>query len=59
MSVSKEWAVDLLRSLGYRKVADEAALTLPDQFDMQQLIDFGNQHGISRSELVDRMGGSP
>jgi hypothetical protein len=59
MSVSKEWAVSLLSSLGFENAAAEAARTLPEELDMEQLIEFGDQHGISRSDLVDRMGGSP
>jgi hypothetical protein len=40
-------------------VADEALRVLPDEFDREQLDEFGNRHGISVDELVSRMGGSP
>jgi hypothetical protein len=59
MSFSRDWLVDLLTRLGYPDAADEAARTLPDSFDMERLVKFGDQHGIDRGELIDRMGGSP
>jgi hypothetical protein len=58
-SVSREWAVDFMRSMGYQDVADEAERTLPDPVDMDELVKFGESHGLNRGELVDRMGGSP
>jgi hypothetical protein len=51
--------VDTLRRLGYSREADEALMVLPDPVDEQQVLRFGEQHGISRDELIDRMGGSP
>jgi hypothetical protein len=59
MAYSRQWLVDMLRRLGYEQAADEALRVLPEQIDLQQLQEFGDQHGISRSELVDKMGGSP
>jgi hypothetical protein len=59
MAVSRQWVVDTLNRLGYPQEADEASRVLPDPVDLQRLEEFGNQHGISRGELVDRMGGSP
>ena len=59
MKFSRAWLVDLLRNLGYQEAADEAARTLPEQIELEQLEKFGDQHGISRGELEDRMGGSP
>ena len=46
-------------AIGYPQEADEALRDLPDQIDLQQLQEFGDRHGISRDELVSRMGGSP
>ena len=51
--------VDTLRRLGYAQQADEALQELPDPVDYDQVKQFGEQHGISRDELIDRMGGSP
>jgi hypothetical protein len=59
MAVSRQWVVDTLRRMGRTQEADEAASVLPDPVDREQLRQFGDRHGISLDELVDRMGGSP
>jgi hypothetical protein len=59
MAVSRQWVVDTLNRLGYTKEAEEASRVLPDPVDPQLLKEFGDQHGVSRGDLVDRMGGSP
>jgi hypothetical protein len=59
MAVSRQWAVDALRRMGFTREADEAARELPDPVEMEQLQEFGDRHGISRDELMSRMGGSP
>jgi hypothetical protein len=59
MAISRQWAIDLMNHLGYAEAAEEAARVLPEQFDLQQLKEFGDRHGISRTELESRMGGSP
>ncbi len=59
MEVSRQSVVDALRRLGYAQQADEALRVLPDPVDEEQVKQFGDQHGISRDELIDRMGGSP
>ena len=59
MDVSRQSVVDALRRLGYSQEADEALMVLPDPVDENQVLRFGEQHGISRDELIDRMGGSP
>jgi hypothetical protein len=59
MAYSRQWVVDTLRRIGYPQEADEALRDLPEQVDLQQLQEFGDRHGISRDELVSRMGGSP
>lgn len=59
MVYSRQWLVDTLRRLGYERAADEASQVLPEQIDLRQLEEFGDRHGISRGDLVDRMGGSP
>jgi len=56
---NRQWLVDTLQQLGYTQEADDALRELPDDFDLQQLRAFGDRHGISRDELIDRMGGSP
>jgi hypothetical protein len=59
MAISRQWVIDLLNHMGYSEAAEEASRVLPDPLDLKQLEEFGDQHGISRSELVSRMGGSP
>jgi hypothetical protein len=59
MSHDRQWVVDTLRRLGYTQAADEAAQVLPDQVSVEQLLDFADRYGISRDEVISRMGGSP
>jgi len=59
MVYSRQWVVDTLRRNGYQREADQALQVLPDEVDVQQLEEFGDRYGISRDELVSRMGGSP
>jgi len=59
MAFSRQWVADTLRRNGYPQEADEALRVLPEEVDRRQLEEFGDQHGISRDELVSRMGGSP
>jgi hypothetical protein len=59
MAYDRQWLIDQLRRLGYTQEADDAARTLPDQISEEELFAFGNRHGMSRDELISRMGGSP
>jgi hypothetical protein len=59
MAYDRKWVIDTLRHLGYEREADEAARTLPAEVSLEELVRFGDQHGLSRDELTDRMGGSP
>jgi hypothetical protein len=57
MAISRQWVIDLMNQLGYREAAEEESL--PDQLDRKQLEELCDRHGIPRSELESRMGGSP
>ena len=59
MAESRQWVVDMLRHMGYAQEADDAVRELPDPVEIEQLQEFGDRHGISRDEIVSRMGGSP
>ena len=59
MAYSRQWVADTLRRIGYQQEADEALRVLPEEIDRRQLEEFSDRHGISRDELVSRMGGSP
>ncbi|HWC78531.1 MAG TPA: hypothetical protein VG756_01085 [Pseudonocardiaceae bacterium] len=57
--VSRQHVVDRLRRMGMPQAADEAARVLPDPVDLGQAAAFCEKHGMSRDQLIDRMGGSP
>jgi hypothetical protein len=59
MAYDRQWVIDTLRHLGYAREADEVAQALPAEISLEELLRFGDQHGISRDELINRMGGSP
>lgn len=59
MAYTKRWLVDLLRRLGYGEAAEDALREMPEEFDLEQLQEFGDRHGISRDTVTDAMGGSP
>jgi hypothetical protein len=58
MALSRKWAVDLMRRMGYSEAAEEASRVLPDPVDIKELEEFSDRYGISRSELVSAMGGT-
>jgi len=51
--------VDVLRTLRYPELADEASRDLPDPVDINRLENWAIQHGLSRDAMVSQMGGSP
>lgn len=59
MAYTKQWLVDILRRLGYAQAADDATREMPEEFDLEQLQEFGERHGITRDEITDALGGSP
>ena len=56
---SRQHVIDLLNRLGYIQLAEEASRVLPDPVDADQVSTWGMQHGLSRDDLISRMGGSP
>ena len=59
MAYDKQELIGLLRRLGYDEAAEEAVRVLPDQASEEEVVEFGTRHGITRGELMNRMGGSP
>jgi hypothetical protein len=59
MAYERQWIIEQLQRLGYAEQAEEAARTLPDQVSAEEVMKWGDEHGISRDEVIDRMGGSP
>ena len=59
MSEDRQWVIDLLRRLGYTQAAEEAARELPDPVTLEEVMKFGDRHGLSHDEILSQMGGSP
>ncbi len=58
MAISRQWVISMLNRMGYAEAAEEASRVLPEQVELKQLEEFGDRHGLSRSELVSWMGGT-
>ncbi len=59
MQFTRQHVVDLLRKTGFSQAADEASRELPDPVDLDQVSAWGAKYGITKDELISRMGGSP
>jgi hypothetical protein len=56
---SRQHVIDLLNRLGYTQLAEEASRVLPDPVSGDEVSKWWMQHGLSRDDLISRMGGSP
>ena len=56
---SRQYVVDELNRLGYRDLAAEASLDLPNPVDINRLEAWCMQHGLPLDDVISRMGGSP
>jgi hypothetical protein len=59
MQITRQHVVDLLRRTGFPEAADEAMRALPDPVDLDEVVAWAAPHGITKDELINRMGGSP
>lgn len=59
MDLSRQQIVKALRRAGMNEVADSAEASLPEIVDSTTVERFCVAHGVSKSMLMDRMGGSP
>ena len=59
MELRRAQVVEMLRKAGLPEVAEEAERSLPDPVELERAAEFGQRHGITRDELISRMGGSP
>jgi hypothetical protein len=59
MLIAKREIVEMLQKAGLPQVADEADRSLPDPVELERAQEFGARYGITRDELISRMGGSP
>jgi hypothetical protein len=57
--ITKHEIVRMLRNAGLPEVAEEAERSLPDEVELDRALEFGARHGMTREELISRMGGSP
>jgi hypothetical protein len=49
----------MLRRTGFPELAEEALRVLPDPVDLDFAAEVLESYGVTRDELIDRMGGSP
>jgi hypothetical protein len=56
---SRQHVIDVLNRVGYTELAEKASRVLPDPVDIDQLEELGIQYGVTRDDLINRMGGSP
>jgi hypothetical protein len=56
---SRQHVVDVLHTLRRPDLADEASRDLPDPVDIDRLVPWMQQRGLTRDEIVSRLGGSP
>ena len=59
MQVTRQHVVDILRTAGLRELAEEAHRVLPDPIGYNHAARFLAEYGITKDELISRMGGSP
>ena len=59
MQCARQDVVDVLRRAGLREQAEETMRVLPDPVDRDFAAEVLQSYGVSRDELIDRMGGSP
>jgi hypothetical protein len=49
----------MLRRTGFPELAEEALRVLPDPVDLDFAVEILQSYGITRDDLIDRIGGSP
>jgi hypothetical protein len=59
MQVTKRHVVEVLRMAGLSQVAEEANRSLPDEMTLERAEQFVGRYGITKDQLISRMGGSP
>ena len=59
MQVTRQHVVDILRTAGLRELAEKAHRVLPDPIEYNHAARFLAEYGITKDELISRMGGSP
>ncbi|MDA8317687.1 MAG: hypothetical protein M0010_21360 [Actinomycetota bacterium] len=55
----RQEVADVLRRAGFPELGEEAMRALPDPVDATDVVAWAAGHGVTRDDLIDRMGGSP
>lgn len=58
MEVSRQHVINILHRAGFPEEADEARQVLPDPVDLDRVILWAAQHGITHDQLINLMGAS-
>lgn len=59
MEVTREHVIEVLRRAGFGQEAEQVASSLPDSVDLDRVAQLLLPYGITKDELISRMGGSP
>jgi hypothetical protein len=59
MQCARQDVIDVLRRTGLPELAEEALRVLPDPVDLDYAAAILQSYGVTKDELIDRMGGSP
>ena len=59
MQCARQDVVDVLRRTGLPELAEEALRVLPDPVDLDYAAVVLQSYGVTKDELIDRMGGRP
>jgi hypothetical protein len=59
VEVTRQHVIDTLRNAGFGEEAERVTSSLPDMVDVDRVASLLLQYGITKSELISRMGGSP
>ena len=59
MQVTRQHVVDILRIAALPELAEEVYRVLPDPVEYNDAARFLFQYGITKDDLISRMGGSP
>ena len=59
MEITRDHVAKILRRAGYGDLAELAESSLPDPVELDHLAAFVQPHGVTRDELISRLGGSP
>ena len=59
MQVTREHVVGILRMVALPDLAEEARRVLPDPVEYNRAARFLAEYGVTKDDLISRMGGSP